>query len=379
MPLDGKVWTAGGFLAAVEEDDLPAVSLGAVAVIEADDDLSVAAWIFRSVVLLGGLDVVVALVVAGLAGLVGVLTVGVLTARPGDLAEGFVLALTVEMALGALFPALAAIGLCASLLLGAVLAILGRSGMEEVGAVVRDGFAEALEDVSLVAPMATPLERATAGGAGWLEGTFLGVSRAFLSPLGADAGASKVFLGVLDAGSLFVLLGSFANSFLGDGVGDLSLWAALVSKDLLGDLSFWSLSVRTGVGAEIFTSAGGGGFGVASRAGFAGDTGNAAFVGVTGVASSGMGAGIRLGVCTMGAGLESSSLTGDLLLAGERGAAGTAMSDSVPVESVLDSVGIESLLVSRWRPTRPSFSTVTKLVRTRDSGRGESAAGMRLG
>lgn len=80
----------------------------------------------------------------------------------------------------------------------------------------------------------------------------------------------------------------------------------------------------------------------------------------------------------MGVDLASSSFTGDRLRAGESGAADTpAASDSVPAEtaeSVLESVGIESLLVSRWRPTRPSFSTVTKLVRTRESGRGESAA-----
>lgn len=255
MPLDGNVWIAAGFFV-VDPDALPAVSLGAAAVM----DFSVAvSRVLRSVVLLAGF-VLAALGTAGLFGLVGVLVVGVL-AMLGDLTEGFALALTVEMALGALFPAFAAIGLWDSLPVGPVPAALGRRGMEEVAAVVR-GF----EGASLDAPLVTPFGRAAAGAAGWLAVPFLGASLAFLAPLaaGADAGASSVFFGVLAAGSLSVLLAGLANSFLVEGVGDLSLWMAFVSRVLIGDFSFFSLSLRSGVGADTVTSAGGWRFGVAS-------------------------------------------------------------------------------------------------------------------
>lgn len=84
-----------------------------------------------------------------------------------------------------------------------------------------------------------------------------------------------------------------------------------------------------------------------------------------------MGAGFRFGICTATDGLGSSTLGGDSLLSW----ATAAMSVSVALLIVLESVGIESLLVSRWRPRRPSFSTVTKLALTRERGRGESEAG----
>lgn len=330
MPLDGKVWMLGGFL--------PAAPFGAAVAGVDFFSATVAAGAFLS----AGFDAA-NLGVRGFWGLVGVLTL-----RPVDLVVTvFAVALAVEIALGRVFVVVFGAALVASLGALTVLGIFERMGREDVAAAGAAVLSFEAPFAALLCGLAirrreTPPPRAS--------GDFLGASDVVL----------PVSIG---------LLRGFANSFL---TGDFSAGAA---AGLFSLFSLWSCSLleATGVGAEGLASVTGARtLGVAPRTGFEIEISGVPALTGDGVVSSGIAEGFRFGVCATKMGRASS---GEDLTSGTPvwDVVGVGTSPSVPALMVRERVGMESLLVSRWRPTRPSFSTVTKLVRTRESGRGESA------
>ncbi len=162
--------------------------------------------------------------VAGFAGLVGVLTV-----IAGDFMGGFVLALAVDIVLGALFWPVVAVVLCTSLLAVLAAATFGRSGRLVVAAAaVR--VCSATGGTSLALLVGMPLEEA--GGA-WLALPFVG---GFVD-----------FLGLSGTGRLLAILSVLTTGFSAGRAGDMSFGILFAWKILPPAAPFCSLTPRNGV------------------------------------------------------------------------------------------------------------------------------------
>ena len=349
MPLGGKVWMLGGFLLTV--------SFGAEMAGVDFFSATVEVVVFLSAASLEAAN----LGAVGFDGLVGALTL-----RPVDLVAVFVVVFAVGIAFGKLLVVAVAFGAVLAVSLGALaaLGIFDRMGMEdEAAAIVVAEATFGASAFSLEAPFAirrraAPFVRAS--------GDFLGASDVALP---VSRGLAKGFVNSFRTGDL--------------SGGDASEFAGLLSLiSFCSWLAVFSLLMTTVVGAEGWLPAGAAAngasiesLGLAPRAGFeiaARGVATLAGESETGVISPRVVEGTRFGVCATKIGRASSCLG---LSSGTPAwdVVGVGTSPSVPALMVRDRVGMESLLVSRWRPTRPSFSTVTKFVRTRESGRGESA------